>query len=666
MSSTSATMTNLALAGAAALVLLSGCARAPEPTRYDRVERLAFNRAAVRLNVPVFWIADSTGDGIVKPDDVVALLFYGSTPKWVSADGVGFTEAFEEAYEAIVEEASRSQTESGGLDADEAMRRQLVREDLDAGIATLVLTDLESLPGDHQQFAHHMLRVAGLTHDLYLKQNGGLALADRVPADDLASQSLFRRNRGPRCAAPGTELDPRCSAIPGAPTPLVDVYPGSLQVSDDFCSRLEEHRAAQGLLNPFVVVRESDGDLVPVPYTEAYAEEMLAIAGELRAAADALTDDREEALRTYLRAAAQAYTDNQWEPADEAWASMNARNSGWYVRVAPDEVYWDPCAQKAGFHLTLARINQDSLAWQERLEPVRQEMEKNLAELVGSPYQEREVSFQLPDFIDIVANAGDDRDAMGATIGQSLPNWGPVSSEGRGRTVAMSNLYTDPDSLAIKRDQAESLFDESTIGSYSDGPEAGLLGTILHEAAHNLGPAHEYRVDGKTDSELFGGGLASVIEELKAQSAALWYVEFLRERGLITDALARESYVDAIRWAFGHISRGMYTATGGRKAYSQLAAIQVGFLLQEGALLFEGDAVAANGSDHGVFAIDFDAMPGATEKLMQVVGGMKSRGDRAGAEELCRVHVDGDTVPQEIITERFLRHPKASFVYAVR
>ena len=48
-------------------------------------------------------------------------------------------------------------------------------------------------------------------------------------------------------------------------------------------------------------------------------------------------------------------------------------------------------------------------------------------------------------------NAGDDRNPLGATIGESLPNWGPVANEGRGRTVAMVNLYLDPDSIAARR-----------------------------------------------------------------------------------------------------------------------------------------------------------------------------------------------------------------------
>ena len=90
---------------------------------------------------------------------------------------------------------------------------------------------------------------------------------------------------------------------------------------------------------------------------------------------------------------------------------MNVDNSKWYVRVAPDETYWEPCAQKAGFHLTFARINQGSKEWQEKLVPVQQEMEEAIATRAGAPYKARKVTFHLPDFIDIVVNAGDDRES---------------------------------------------------------------------------------------------------------------------------------------------------------------------------------------------------------------------------------------------------------------
>ena len=282
---------------------------------------------------------------------------------------------------------------------------------------------------------------------------------------------------------------------------------------------------------------------------------------------------------------------------------MSTTNSAWYLRVAPDEVYWDPCALKAGFHVTFARINKASLAWQAKLVPIEQEMEQLLAKQLGKPYAARKVTFHLPDFIDIILNAGDDRKDSGATVGQSLPNWGPVASEGRGRTIAMSNLDSDADSLQDRRNEARSLLTAETMALFDDSPDPGLLNTILHEATHNLGPTREYKYKGKNDSQAFGGGLSSMMEELKANTGAYYYVELLRKKGLIDDAMAKRTYLDNVIWAFRHISEGMYTDTGQRKAYTQLSAVQIGILLDAGAMTFDPKATAANGKDTGAFTI---------------------------------------------------------------
>ncbi len=622
-----------------------------------------FNRLAARLNLPLFWRADSDEDGVVDPDEVVALLFHPTRGQWV-ADG-WFTPAFLEAFDRMGALAVETDPHAALADP-ERTRRRLVDQELDQGYPTLVYNDLSSLGPEESLFLSHMLAAGALIDELYAVQRGSAALAAQLPADDPASTSLFRRNHGVTCIQPATQGEPLCSPIPGSPFQPVDSYPAVLQVAPGFCAELVDHEDADLLLAPFTVVRELDGELRPQPITEAYAGPMAAVAQELRAAADALEPlETEEALRTYLRAAADSFESNDWEPADEAWSRMNADNSAWYVRVAPDEVYWDPCAQKAGFHMTLARINPDSLRWQQRLVPVQQQMEDELAALIGSPYAAREVTYHLPDFIDIITNHGDDRDAWGATLGQSLPNWGPVANEGRGRTVAMTNLYTDPDSLRVHRDQAEALLDAAAMAMATDDPEADLIGTILHEAAHNLGPSHEYQVDGETDDQVFGGPLATTMEELKAQTAALWYVDFLLREGLITPEFARQSYTASVLWCFNHISRGMYTDSGRPKPYAHVSAIHVGMLLDEGALRWDPEAAAANGRDQGAFSIDHDKLPAVIDGMMRQVGAIKATGDRAAAEALVTRYVDGDLVPQAVISERVRRHPKATFIYAL-
>jgi hypothetical protein len=489
-----------------------------------------------------------------------------------------------------------------------------------------------------------------------------------IPADDTASRALFWRNQGPWCEQPKTGKDPDCSALPGKPPRITGAYPARVQQDPKFCDALQARPDQKALMSPFTVVVEEGGELKAAPYNAAYKPDMEAISRELKAAADTVQSPGEAPFKAYLLAASQAFLDNRWELADEAWAKMSVENSKWYLRVGPDEVYWEPCSRKAGFHMSFALINQASLAWQKKLGPVKAEMEAAFAKLAGPPYKARDVKFHLPDFIDVVLNAGDARAATGGTAGQSLPNWGPVASEGRGRTVAMINLLQDDDSRESFRQASESLMCKATMETLSFDPGVGTLGTVLHEATHNLGPSHEYKARGKTAAESFGGPLASMLEELKAQTGALYFSGWLAGKGVLDAKLARMSEGRDILWALRQISQGMYTAGGDSKAYGQLAAIQLGTLIDAGALRWRADETAANGADKGCFSIEAEKMPAAIDALARTVLGIKARGDKAGALRLRELYVDKEgpwKALRAVIEERMLRVPLGSVVYSI-
>jgi len=378
--------------------------------------------------------------------------------------------------------------------------------------------------------------------------------------------------------------------------------------------------------------------------------------------------NNESALEKYLLAAANGFETNNWEAADEAWAAMNGTNSKWYLRVAPDEVYWDLCQEKAGFHVSFALIDPASLELQKKLVAIRDEMESSLAGLIGMPYKERKVSFQMPDFIEIIVNAGNSRSALGATIGQSLPNWGKVADEGRSRTVVMTNLYMDPDSKRIARERAALLLTPASMEFFSDDPMPGLIDVILHEATHNLGPYSDYKVGGKGPSEIFGGKLASTLEELKAQTGALYYVPLLLKHGIVDPLMVKNLYMNAMAWSFGHIAQGMFTASGNPKSYSQLAAVHIGTLVEEGALTWEVSPDPKTGRPMGRFAVHFEKFEPAMKSLMRKVGRAKVMGDVLAAKALIEPYVTGskkDLVHADEIAERLARFPKASMVYSV-
>lgn len=641
---------------------------APPPIATDAVGRADFNVLAAQLALPLFWVEDVDGDGRLDESELAVLWGIDATsyPDWI--DGGAFTPKFAAAYGEIValKEGKRPAPE---VSAEEKQRRELMVKELAGGQPTLVHNDFSSASAEDQAIVKHILAAAKIIEKIHLEQVGAWELRGKVPEDDPASRMVFHRNQGPWCVTPEVENDPACNAIPSKPEKISGLYPASLQKKKDFCESLKKEKGADELRHQFHVVVEEGNELKAVPYDVAYAEDMKAVSALLREAASAVTSPSEAAFKAYLQAASRAFLDNDWEPADEAWAKMNAENSKWYLRIGPDEVYFEPCSLKAGFHVSFALINQDSLSWQKRLDPVKGDMEKALAKLAGPPYEARDVAFHLPDFIDIVINAGDSRSSHGATIGQSLPNWGPVANEGRGRTVAMTNLYTDADSQKTLTGQASSLLCKATMAKFTSEPTPQIMGTVLHEAAHNLGPSHEYAVRGKTAREIFGGPLASTLEELKAQTAALYFTDWLVEKGVLSQQEAEQAHVRDITWTFGHISRGMYTADGKPKPYSQLAAIQLGYLVEKGAAEWKADDKAANGGDDGCIELHLEKFPAEVKGLMKEVAGIKARGDVPRAKRLLASYVDvkgDDKQLLDTIQERWLRAPKATFVYSVK
>ena len=638
------------------------------PPAAAAIERGAFNAAAIELNLPLFWRNDDNGNNTLDPTELVVTWTAHPTNwgSWVK-DGA-FTEAFNAAFAQVVAH-SKSGFDTTGLDDAEKARREKVLLELNQVRPTLIYHDFSGASAQDKGIVENILKAAALIEKLHAKQIGSWELHSQIAKGDTASAALFNRNQGPWCTQPKTEKDPDCSALPSKPKRISGMYPKDIQADDNFCANvINKAPNAAELRGHFnIVVKDGDG-LKAVPYTEAYKEEMTAISDALKAAAASITEG-EEAFKAYLLADAQAFLDNNWDPANEAWAKMNTENSKFYLRLGPDETYFEPCADKAGFHVSFALTTPDTATLKKTLEPVKNDMEKAVAKLAGKPYKARKIEGNIiPDSIDIILNAGNSRSPSGATIGQSLPNWGPVANEGRGRTVAMTTLYSDVDSKKARDVQMAAMLCKDSVLDMTGEPGFGVMGTLLHEMAHNMGPAHEYKVRGKTDDEIFGGPLAAMLEELKAQTTALYFTEWLAKKKLLDEEKAKKAHLQDINWTFGHISRGMYTPTGKPKAYSQLAAIQVGALMDAGALVWRADEKAANGTDVGCLSIHRKKLPAAIEKLEKRVLKIKAKGNRKDAERLVKEWVDGKKVKalHQTITERVLRNQKSSFVYSIK
>ncbi len=319
-----------------------------------------FNRLAAQTGVPLFWAFDEAVVGVPEPAELVPLGVLTGYNPFVTADTL--TPGFEKAYRGLVE----------------ARRLEAVRLELDQGFPTLVRTDLSRLPTAEKAMVRHILRAADRVGRLFQRQSGAAGLATPGALDTPESAMLFDRNQGPWCTAPQTENNPFCNALPDFPPRRWDPYPSDMDQDIALCETLRNQPNNVQLLDPFTVVRKFEGSLVALPLTTAYGDEMKAVADDLDLAAKAARVAKEKSFARYLSAAATGFRTNDWAAADEAWAAMNARNSGWYLRIGPDETYWDLCQSKAGFHVSFARVDRSSLELQDRLSKLRTRMEQSL------------------------------------------------------------------------------------------------------------------------------------------------------------------------------------------------------------------------------------------------------------------------------------------------
>ena len=551
------------------------------------------------------------------------------------------------------------------LSGKERSRRLALLAELQEGRPVVVHADMSNEAPEIRNFAAHIHQAALEVEALYQAQTGALEHRACVKLGSPIEQAVFFRNQGPWCES---NKDPAaCNACASLPKPNSGLYPQAFQAKKNFCTEVNKKKGLPDLSQPFAAVESKDGKNYAVPYTQKWPERMQRVAAHLRRAAKALGKN-EPALKRYVVAAAKAFSDNDWFAADEAWAAMNDENSRWYLRIAPDEAYRDPCNYKAHFHATFGRVDQDFKFWSKRIERLVPLFEKRLASLIGQGYRPRKVKTQTSEFIEILFNAGDSRHALGATLGQSLPNWGKVASERRGRTISMTNLTTGPEAIEQAKQKYQSAFCSNSVFRYGFNKQQQVLDTYLFQIANKLGPHPGLKVNGKN----LGGGLpwqiGSVLSVLHSRTVAATLIEVLREQKMIDAATAESSYASLLGDMTKFVAMGLWTPIGRPRPYSQVSAIQLGFLIDAGVLRWLPTKMAANGRDRGCFEVDTKAFRGALRKLVARVGGLLLDGDNGAIERFVNAYIRGqkvDEIQLSTLQSRYSKFPGLSSFYAV-
>jgi hypothetical protein len=520
-----------------------------------------------------------------------------------------------------------------------------------------------------------LMEAAPIMQLLYQKQIG-TGLDDRAKTATADDRELFDRYGHPWCLS---DTSPEAVAIPTFPKRTSGVIPDGL--SCEIANRVG---------SPFEAIVMHDGKPTAVPYTKMWAEEHQRVAQILESAAAILAKiPREQQFVAHLSDLAAAFRSTEPYPyakSDVSWANYLDSESLLYLRLGADEVggdgVGDNCECKARFHFNFGIRNSEVGQIVQELGPAIPRFEQRLADLINDPanYVPRKIQVQLPTFIDIIYAAGDDIGGPnGTNIGQTLPNWsGP---DGKGESVHGTMIYVNKTLKAYSDQTIKNylmpLFDDKLLADFN--ARKGLDSVVYHELFHNLGPRDKVKKPGS--EETYGGKLTTAagvpwrlpLEELKAQTGSLFmaaefYQDALRQNAspeAVEKATAafRQHVVYDLAWALRMILRGSRSgpAFNPSSPYCKLAAVQVGFLTEQGAISF--DATTQK------WSIDFDKMPAAITALMKKTGQLYARSDANEVEKFFLHYMSGDgekLLHRDVLVKTAGKMPSVLFKYELK
>jgi hypothetical protein len=356
-----------------------------------------------------------------------------------------------------------------------------------------------------------------------------------------------------------------------------------------------------------IVRRDAQGQLVAVPYHEAFKPQVERAVALLREAA-ALAEDA--GLRNYLELRAQALLGDDYRPSDMAW--MDMKTNGIDVVIGPIENYEDQLygykSTHEGYVLIKDREWSAKLARYVKLLPALQ----GRLPVPARYRQESPGSGSDLGAYDVVYYAGD-CNAGSKTIAINLPNDETVQLEKGSRRLQLKNamrakfdkILTPIADRLIAPDQKKHIqFD------------AFFANVMFHEVSHGLGIKNT--LDGKGTVRDALKDLGGSLEEGKADVLGLFMILKLKEMGELGEADVMDNCVTYLAGLFRSVRFGAASAHG----RANLAEFT--FFKEQGA--FSRDSTS------GTYRVDLAKMQAAVDAFSRKVLTLQGDGDYAGVE----------------------------------
>lgn len=351
-----------------------------------------------------------------------------------------------------------------------------------------------------------------------------------------------------------------------------------------------------------LIRRNENGQLINVPYHEAYTAEVTKAAELLKKAAT-FADD--EGLKNYLLLRAEALLTDDYLASDLAWMDMKTNTIDFVV--GPIESYEDAFMGSRAAHSGQILIK--DWEWSnkvERFNSLLPELQKRLP--VAEEYKKEEPAADSDNNVyDVIYYAGD-CNAASKNIAINLPNDPRVHEQKGSRKLQLRNaMQAKFDKILVPI--SDLLIDESQRKNITF--DAFFENVMFHEVAHGLGVKSTINGKGFVKDNL--KDLYSSIEEGKADILGLFFVNQLHEMGEYKDKDLMDNYVTFMAGIFRSIRFGASSAHG------KANMVRFNYFMEKGA--FTRD------SETGTYKVDFDKMTEAMNSLANEIITIQGDGD---------------------------------------
>ncbi len=460
-------------------------------------------------------------------------------------------------------------------------------------------TDLSGLTENERDIISILIDVADIMDDIYWTQTYGdkAALLESIESDAAKKYAMIHYG-------PWDRLDNNQAFIEGVgeKLPMAQFYPVDMTV-DEFEAWNNPDKKSQYTL----VQRDDTGNLVTVPYSEAYLEQHTKAAELMRKAA-ALAED--EGLKNYLEARADALLSNEYQESDFAWMEMRESNIDFVV--GPIENYEDGLFGYKAAHESFVLLK--DLDWSARLakfNAMMPELQRGLP--VADEYKSEMPGTDADMNVYYALYYAGDCNAGSKTIAINLPNDPEIHIAIGSRKLQLKNaMQAKFEKILVPI--SEMLIDESQRKHITFN--AFFENTTFHEVAHGLGVKNTI-VDHIPVRVALKEQYSS-LEEAKADIMGLYLVTKLYEMGELESGEVMDNYVTF----FAGIFRS--SRFGAASAHGKANMFNMKYFADNGAFVYQ---------DNGTYMVNFDSMKEAVVSLVERILTVQGDGDYEAAKE---------------------------------